>query len=374
MAIYLDNAATTPLDPQVLEVMLPFFNAQFGNPSSIHSFGREAKAAVEISRKKLAQLLNCKTNELYFTSGGTESDNFALQGTVRDLGVTRIVSSQLEHHAVLHTLDFLEKSGTEIVYVKNNSQGIVDLNDLEKVLQLSDKKTLVSLMHANNEIGNLLPLERVAALCEKYGVLFHSDTVQSIGHYQLDYSLQGLTFAAASAHKFHGPKGVGLIYMSERLAPFIFGGAQERSFRAGTENVAGIVGMTKALELAYQNLEKDKAYVTDLKIFLLQILKENIKGIQFNGCSENISDALYNIVNIRLPQHDKGDMLLFALDLETISVSGGSACGSGSLVGSHVLNSMNSNDSNTSIRVSLSKFNTKKEVETFVEVLVRQLG
>jgi len=374
MSIYLDNAATTPLDPQVLEAMLPFFNAQFGNPSSTHSVGREAKAAVEMARKKLAQLLNCKTNELYFTSGGTESDNFALQGAVRDLEITRIITSPIEHHAVLHTVEELEKKGVEIVYLKVNENGIIDIEDLKNHLDSSDKKTLVSIMHANNEVGNIIPLEKIAALCEKNWALFHSDTVQSIGHYQLDYSLSGLNFAAASAHKFHGPKGVGLLYMSERIAPFIFGGAQERSFRAGTENVAGIVGMAKALELAYQNLKQDQEYISDLKQHLISLLKKQIPKISFNGCSDKSDAALYNVINIRLPEHDKGSMLLFTLDLEKISVSGGSACGSGSLIGSHVLNAMNPEDTNTSLRVSLSKFNTKNEIETFVKVLVESIN
>ncbi len=319
-------------------------------------------------------MLNCKTNELYFTSGGTESDNFALQGAVRDLEVKRIITSKLEHHAVLHTVEQLEKKGVVISYVQCDSKGVIDLEDLKKLLKASSEKTLVTLMHANNEIGNLLPLEKVAAICDANKALFHSDTVQSIGHYRLEYAVEGLSFAAASAHKFHGPKGVGLLYMSERIAPFIFGGSQERGFRAGTENVAGIVGLAKALELAYEDLEKDKEYITELKTYLIQLLKKEIKGIQFNGDSVSVETALYNVINVRLPQHDKGDMLLFALDLEKISVSGGSACGSGSLVGSHVLNTMSPDDQNTSIRISLSKFNTKEQLDTFVTVLGSQIN
>lgn len=373
MAIYLDNAATSPVRPEVLEEMLPFFYERFGNPSSIHSFGRDAKTTIELCRKKLAALLQCKANELYFTSGGTESDNLALQGAVRDLGVQRIISSPLEHHAVLHTLDFLQTFGVEIQYVNLLAGGEIDLQDLKQKLASSTKKTLVSLMHANNEVGNLLPLEEVAAICTQYQAYFHSDTVQTIGHFKLNFGTEGLHFATASAHKFHGPKGIGLLYMSHKLRPFFHGGAQEKSFRAGTENVAGIVGMTKALELAYTHLEKDKAYISSLKTYLIALLKEKIPGIAFNGQSESMGKALYNVVNIRLPKHDKGDMLLFALDLESISVSGGSACASGSLQGSHVLNAIHGEDSNTSIRVSLSTYNTTAELDKFVEILAKQL-
>ncbi|MCX8019038.1 MAG: cysteine desulfurase [Chitinophagaceae bacterium] len=368
--IYLDNAATTPLDPEVLEAMLPYLKEHFGNPSSIYSYGREARLAVENARKKVASILQANPGEIFFTSGGTESDNMAIFSAVHDLGCRHIITSPIEHHAVLHTVEFLDKKDIVTVsYVKLFSDGHVDLEDLEKQLAGRKERCLVSLMHANNEIGNLLDIYEAGEICKKYNAIFHSDTVQTVGHYKLNLRSKPLHFATASAHKFHGPKGVGMLYINDKIKvnPFIHGGGQERNMRAGTENVSGIVGFAKALELADTHLEKDSAYIRSLKKYMIEQLRAHLPDVQFNGDYEG--NSLYTVLNVSFPKTEKSEMILFNLDMEGICASGGSACSSGADVGSHVIRSINNNPNRVPVRFSFSKMNTREEIDVVVQKL-----
>lgn len=363
MKIYLDNAATTSIDKEVLQAMLPILEKQYGNPSSIHSFGREARAVIESSRKSIANLLKASPSEIFFTSGGTEANNMAICCSVRDLEIKHVITSSIEHHAVLHTLEQLEKKGLiKLSFVKLTDDGHIDLNNLEELLK-KNERSLVSLMHANNEIGNLLPVKKVGELCETYNAIFHSDTVQTMGHYTHDLSQLKVHFLTCAAHKFHGPKGVGFLYINHKIKinPFIFGGAQERNMRGGTENVYGIVGLAKAFEIAYRDMEEHKNYIQSLKTYMIEKLTENIPGIRFNGDYNNKS--LYTVLNVSFPPSDFSEMLLFKLDIAGIAASGGSACSSGSEVGSHVLKSINASSVRPSVRFSFSKFNTKEEID-----------
>lgn len=367
--IYLDNAATTPLAPEVLEAMLPYMKEHFGNPSSIYSFGRETRMAIEKSRKSVAQILNVKPAEIFFTSGGTESSNTAIHAAVRDLGCTHIISSQIEHHATLHTVEFLAKNGhVTLEMVKLLPKGHIDLKHLEELLAHAPGKTLVTLMHANNELGNLLPVKTVGELCEKYNAIFHCDMVQTIGHYPVDLGRLNVHFTNAAAHKFHGPKGVGMLFIREGLEvkPFIWGGGQERNMRAGTENVYGVVGFARALELAMEHYEKDSAAITALKQYMIQRLREEMGEIDFNGDAEGSS--LYTVLNVAFPQTPKSEMLLMNLDINNICVSGGSACSSGAHSQSHVINALGKTGQQP-IRFSFSKHNTKEEIDTVIEKL-----
>jgi cysteine desulfurase len=369
MRVYLDNAATTPLDPDVLEAMLPYMKQHFGNPSSIHSFGRETKAAIEQARKKVASYFNVSPSEIFFTSGGTEANNTAIRCSIRDLGITHAITSPIEHHAVLHTLEELQKQGRiKVSLVNIDEHGHVKLDHLEKLLA-EHPRSLVSLMHANNEIGNLLPLKSVAQLCAKYDAIFHCDTVQTVGHFKIDLSDIPVHFISCAAHKFHGPKGVGFLYINRnvKINPFIYGGAQERNMRGGTENVYGIIGLAKALEIAYENLEKHKKHILGLKEYMAQSLSESIPGILFNG--DCMGTSLYTVLNVCFPVTDFAEMLLFNLDIAGIAVSGGSACSSGSEEPSHVLKALNVDDARPSVRFSFSKFNTKAEVDFALEKL-----
>lgn len=369
MRVYLDNAATTPLDSQVLEAMLPFMKQHFGNPSSIHSFGRETKAAIEQARKKVAGYFNVSPSEIFFTSGGTEANNTAIRCSIRDLGITHAITSPIEHHAVLHTLEELEKQGrVKVSFVRIDENGHVKLDHLEKLLS-ENPRSLVSLMHANNEIGNLLPLKNVAQLCAKYDALFHCDTVQAVGHYPIDLSDIPVHFISCAAHKFHGPKGVGFLYINRdvKIHPFIYGGAQERNMRGGTENVYGIIGLAKALEIAYENLEAHKKHIVALKEYMAESLTESIPGILFNG--DCMGKSLYTVLNVCFPVTDFAEMLLFNLDIAGIAASGGSACSSGSEEPSHVLTALNVDQARPSVRFSFSKFNTKEEVDFALEKL-----
>lgn len=363
-SVYLDNAATTPMLPEVIEAVQQSMLTNFGNPSSIHQYGRKAKAAVETARKNIAKHFNISSSEIIFTAGGTEADNLILFNAVLNLGVERIVTSKIEHHAVLNTVKFLEaKHKIAVDYVRVNESGTVSMESLGDLLNKSKKKTLVSLMYVNNEIGNMLPVEDVVALCKEYEAYFHSDTVQAIGHYHLDLQKTPIDFIAASAHKFHGPKGVGFAYFKKGIGilPMLHGGEQEKGARSSTENVHSIVGMEKALAIACEDLGKDKEYIIGLKKYFVKKVKELIPNIEING--ESVEKTSYTILNLRFPIEDK--MLLFNLDLSGVAVSGGSACQSGSSKGSHVLQEFldEKEEKKTSVRFSFSKLNTFNEVD-----------
>ena len=369
--IYLDNAATTPIDPLVWEEMKPYFEDFTANPSSIHSHGRKAKVAVEKARKIIAGLLNASPSEIFFTSGGTEADNTVLQSAVLYGGRKTIITSPLEHHAVLHTAEAWSKLGlVELKLVKVNEMGDVDLSHLEELLKESPN-ALVSLMHGNNEIGNLLDLHVVGNLCQQYGALFHSDTVQTMGHYVHDVQALPVDFLVGAAHKFHGPKGIGFLYAKAgvKFSPLMHGGAQERNQRGGTENVYGMIGIAKALSIAYAEMAEHQAYIKGLKAYFIEKLQENFPGIDFNGRSGEVDNSLYTVLNVRFPNIADGDMLLFHLDIAKISVSGGSACSSGTSIGSHVLSSLNPQATGAAVRFSFSKYNTKEEIDRVIEEL-----
>ncbi len=369
--IYLDNAATTPIDPEVWKEMQPYFEQFTANPSSIHSHGRQAKVIVEKARKTIATLLNASPSEIFFTSGGTEADNTVIQSAVLYGGVKTIITSPLEHHAVLHTSEAWEKLGmVDLKMVKVDANGVIDLVDLESLLSVSPN-ALVSLMQGNNEIGNLLDLHAVGNLCEKYGALFHSDTVQTMGHFVHNVQELPVHFLVGAGHKFHGPKGIGFLYAKSgtKFSPLMHGGAQERNQRGGTENVYGMVGIAKALSLAYTEMADHETHIKDLKTYFIQGLQNNFPGIEFNGLSADMDKSLYTVLNVRFPQVQDGDMLLFKLDIEKISASGGSACSSGTSVGSHVLTALNPNAEGAAVRFSFSKNNTRAEIDRVLEVL-----
>ena len=368
--IYFDNAATTALDPLVLEAMMPFFTEKFGNPSSIYSYGRETRMAVETARKSVAKLLNANPAEIFFTSGGTESSNMAIQAAVKDLGCRHIITSKIEHHAVMHTVDYHDSlDEVKVSYVKILPDGHVDLDDLEKLLAAAEEKILVTLMHANNEIGNMLDLHAVGNLCKLYNAIFHSDTVQTVGHFPMDLRNTPIHFITGSAHKFHGPKGVGIIYINEnvRIKPFVHGGSQERNMRAGTENIYGIVGFAKAFEMAMETYESDSAYIGTLKYYMHEQLKKHMPAVGFNG--DVLGKSLYTVLSVSFPKTEKSEMILFNLDINKICASGGSACTSGADAGSHVIRSVNNNPNQLTVRFSFSKHNTKKEIDAVVQKL-----
>jgi cysteine desulfurase len=370
MGIYLDNAATTPLDPEVFEAMKPFMLEDFGNPSSTHSHGRKVRAAIESSRKKIAELLHATPGEIIFTSGGTEADNAILRSAVATYNIRHIISSPIEHHAVTHTVEHLNKKGLEVSMVKLDPKGHVDLADLERLLK-EKKNSIVSLMHANNEIGNILDLKRVGEMCNKYQAFFHSDTVQTVGHYRHDMRELHVCGMTAAAHKFHGPKGIGFMYIRKdrKIHSFIHGGAQERNMRGGTENVYGIIGLAKALEIAYRDMDTHTNYIQGLKSRMIEKLKAAIPGVMFNGDSENLEKSLYTVLNVSLPESEENEMMLFNLDLQGISASGGSACSSGASTGSHVLGSIYPGSKRGAIRFSFSKYNTPAEIDLAVSRL-----
>jgi cysteine desulfurase len=367
--VYFDNAATTPLDKEVLAAMIPMMEQNFGNPSSTHGHGRIVRTHIEEARKKVSQLMGCAPGEIFFTSGGTEADNMAIRKSVECLGVKHIITSAIEHHAVLHTVEELHKEGKAQMHLVNLlPNGHVDMAHLEQLLQ-SQSNVLVTLMHANNELGNLLDIEKVGELCKQYNALFHCDTVQTVGHYTFDLSKLHVHFMACAAHKFNGPKGVGFIYInnSVKLDPYITGGAQERNMRGGTENVYGIVGLAKALEVSYRDLAIEQEHIQSLKTYMIQRLRETIPGISFNGDAEGKS--LYTVLNTSFPPSPIGEMMLFKLDIAGVSVSGGSACSSGSNVGSHVLAALKTDPTRAAVRFSFGKQNTKEEVDFVIEKL-----
>jgi len=370
MKVYLDNAATTPIAKEVVEVMIPVLSNNFGNPSSTHFFGRQAKAEIETSRRTIAKLLNCQPSEIIFTSGGTEADNMALRTAVELLDVKHIITSELEHHAVGHTAEAIKKEfNIKLSYVNVDSKGNVDLKHLENLLQ-EGPKTLVSLMHANNEIATLLPIERVNELCKQYNAYFHSDTVQTMGHYPFDLSKLDIDFITGAAHKFHGPKGIGFLYSNKknRLAPLIHGGSQERGYRGGTENVYGIVGLAKALELANQDIKDHQEHVQSLKSYMIEKVQSIFDDIKFHG-EINPEKSLYTVLNISFPPTEKAGMLLFTLDLKGVACSGGSACTSGATKGSHVLEGIKADMSRPNVRFSFSRYTTKVEIDFALEAL-----
>ncbi len=367
--VYLDNAATTPLDKEVLEAMLPVMAQNFGNPSSIHAHGREVKTMLEDARRKVAHLLGCSPGEIFFTSGGTEADNMAIRCCVNDLGIKHAISSPIEHHAVLHTLEELAHKGQiELHLVKLTPNGHIDLQHLEELMK-TYPGCFVSLMHANNEIGNMLDIERVSDLCKQYSCIFHCDTVQTVGHFPIDLQKTTVHFITCAAHKFNGPKGVGFIYINSNLKinPFITGGAQERNMRGGTENVYGIIGLAEALEIAYRDMEYKHTHIESLRRYMIERLQAEIPGVAFNGDFDG--KCLYTVLNVSFPPNKAAEMMLFRLDIEGISASGGSACSSGSDVGSHVLQALQCDSTRANVRFSFGKYNTREEIDFVIEKL-----
>ncbi len=375
--VYLDNAATTPLDPDVIAEMTNVMQNYFGNPSAIHALGREVRTLVEKSRKTVANLLNASPAEIFFTSGGTEADNTAIRCGIAAYGIKHAITSKIEHHAVEHTMDRLLKDGVidKLSFVNVDEKGNIDYAHLAELLQ-NNERSFVSLMHANNELGTLTDMEKVGDLCEQYNAIYHADTVQTMGHYALDVRKVKAHFVVCAAHKLHGPKGVGFLYVNHaiKIPPMIYGGAQERNMRGGTENVYGIVGLAKALEIAYAEMEQHQNHIQELKDYMKAQLLAKIPGIAFNG--ETAADkSLYTVLNVSFPAMDMADMLLFNLDINGICASGGSACSSGSNIGSHVLNGINADPERPAVRFSFSKYTTKEEIDYTldkVEMVVKQ--
>jgi len=373
MRVYLDNAATTPLDAEVLKQMYAVMENTYGNPSSIHGHGREARTLIERSRKTIAGLLHTSPAEIFFTSGGTEADNTAIRCGIIDNQIKHAITSHLEHHAVIHTLEAMQKNGIiKLSFVDTDSKGNIDLQQLETLLQ-DNERSFVSLMHANNEIGTLTDINRVGDICEQYNAVFHCDTVQTMGHYAHDLSKLKLHFMVCAAHKLHGPKGVGFLHVNHKIKikPMIYGGSQERNMRGGTENLYGIVGLAKALEIAYTEMGQHQDHIQGLKTYMINQLTEKVPGISFNGETDP-AKSLYTVLNVSFPEMEMADMLLFNLDIAGISASGGSACSSGTDIGSHVLAGIGANPSRPSVRFSFSKYNTKEEID-FTVAKVREL-
>lgn len=369
MNVYFDNAATTPMDKTVLEKMLPYLENGFGNPSSIHKKGREIKSVIEKCRSKIASLLSCEPGEIFFTSGGTEADNMFILNTAIEKKLDTIITSKLEHHAVLHCCEYLERSYKKnIKFVDSDDKGVIDLDHLESLMK-SSPNSLVTIMHGNNEIGNLNDIKKISRICEQYETIFHSDTVQTVGHYNLNLNDLNIHGIVGSAHKFHGPKGVGFLYLNNKhkISPFIHGGAQERNMRGGTENVYGIVGLTEALELSITNMADHAKKVSNLKKYMIEKLTHAVDGIKFNGQSSDLNNSLYTVLNVSIPNMNDQQMFLFNLDINNIAASAGSACTSGSEVGSHVLAQIKKNKGHVSVRFSFSKMNNKEEVDYTVD-------
>jgi cysteine desulfurase len=373
--IYFDNAATTPLAPEVLEAMMPYLTEKFGNPSSIYSYGRETRLAIEQARKSVAKNLGAKPAEIFFTSGGTESSNTVLNAAITDLGCKHIISSPIEHHATLHTVTHLAKlHNLKLSFLQILPNGHIDMDHLAALLAASTEKTIVTIMHANNEIGNMIDIEAVGQLCKQYQAYFHSDTVQTVGHFPFELSQLHVDFITGAGHKFHGPKGVGILYINEnvKISPMVHGGSQERNMRAGTENLYGIVGFAKALELATENYQEDRAYIQSLKKYLHDQLIAKIPTVSFNG--DPFGNSLYNLLSVNFPKNEKTEMILFNLDMHHVCASGGSACSSGAQQGSHVINALNKGSEIVTVRFSFSKQNTKAEIDQVVTALLTMLN
>lgn len=374
MNVYFDNAATTPLRTEVIEVMHKVLNDTFGNPSSTHGFGRSARTQIETARKSIATYFNALPQEIIFTSGGTESDNMILRSAVENLGVRTIISSKVEHHAILHAVEYLEKKGCKVVYLPVDKKGQIDYDALDQELLSDDSKKLVSLMHINNEIGTIFDLERVAKSCQAHKAFFHTDAVQGVGHYKIDLSALPIDFLSAAAHKFHGPKGIGFSFIrkNSHLSSFILGGSQERGLRAGTESVHNILGMAEALRIAYDNLEEEKAYILSLKNYAKKGFEALFPNVHFNGSCGCSQSSTYTLLNVCLPiPAEKAGLLDFHLDLKGIACSKGSACQSGSTAGSHVLEEVVPKElkDRPSLRFSFSSFNTTEEIDYLMEVM-----
>lgn len=369
MKVYLDNAATTQMDEAVIDVMARVMKENFGNPSSIHSYGRESRSLIETARKNIADMVGVSPAEIIFTSGGTEADNMAIRCGMTDLGIKHAITTKLEHHAVGHTLEVMaEKGNIKLSYVNVDEKGHVDMTHLNQLLE-ENERSFVSLMHANNEIGTMIDLKEVGELCKKHDAIFHSDTVQTMCHYPFNLKDIHIHFATCSAHKFHGPKGIGWLYVNQdiNIKPLIHGGSQERNMRGGTENLLGIVGMEKAMAVANHDIKEHMDYVQGLKSYMIERLKETIPGVEFNGDAEG--NSLYTVLNVRFPKTDNASMLLFSLDLHGVAASGGSACTSGSNQGSHVLRGINCDMDRPSLRFSFSRMNSKDCVDFAIEKL-----
>ena len=373
--IYFDNAATTPLAPEVLEAMMPYLTEKFGNPSSIYSYGRETRLAIEQARKSVAKNLGAKPAEIFFTSGGTESSNTVLNAAIIDLGCKHIISSPIEHHATLHTVTHLAKlHNLKLSFVQILPNGHIDMDHLAALLAATTEKTIVTIMHANNEIGTMIDIAAVGQLCKQYGAYFHSDTVQTVGHFPFELSQLPVDFITGAGHKFHGPKGVGILYINEnvKISPLVHGGSQERNMRAGTENLYGIVGFAKALELATEKHEEERAYIQSLKQHLHDQLIAKIPSVSFNG--DPFGRSLYNLLSVNFPKNEKTEMILFNLDMHHVCASGGSACSSGAQQGSHVINALNKGSEIVTVRFSFSKQNTIAEIDQVVTALLTMLN
>lgn len=369
--VFFDNAATTPMAPEVIDVMTDIMKNHYGNPSSQHSFGRATRSIIETSRKKIANFLNTSPGNIFFTSGGTEADNMAIKCGIKDHNITHAITSKLSHHAVLHPLEELEKSGViKLSYVEVNEKGQVSLSNLKELLE-SHPRTFVSILHANNEIGTIQNITAIGDICKEHNAIFHSDTVQTMAHYRYDLQKIKVDFIAASAHKFHGPKGIGFVYISDniKISPLLSGGSQERNMRAGTENLIGIAAISHAMEMAYEKMEEETEYIKRIKSHMIAELKKHIPQVKFNGMCDDIDNSLYTVLSCSFPETPMAEMLLFNLDIKGIACSGGSACTSGSNKGSHVIQEINPNSKRPSVRFSFSKYNTKEEVDYVVDVL-----
>ena len=372
--IYFDNASTTPIEPRVLDTMYEAMKTQFGNPSSIHYYGRNSRSLIEDARKKVANHLKSSIGEIFFTSSATEANNMVIKNCIEHLGIKRIISSPTEHHCVLYSIDYLdEHNKCKVDRLPVDQQGNISIDILETWLSESDEPTMVSLMHANNEIGTVMPFEKVSELCKKYNALFHCDTVQTIGKYDIDVSKHYVSFLSASAHKFHGPKGIGFLYMNmdNIIPPYIHGGAQERNMRAGTENLHGIIGLAHAMDIVVKERDAIIKHVSTLRNHFKKRLENEIPDIRFNGNQED--NYLHHVLSVSFPPSEKANMLMFNLDISGVSASSGSACASGIENESHVLQAINHPSDRVTIRFSFSKFNTLEEVDEVVEILKKQI-
>ena len=369
--VFLDNAATTPMAPEIIDLISEMMKTHFANPSSIHSYGRESKIVVERARKTIASILNTSPGSIFFTSGGTEADNMAIKCAIHDHKITHAITSKLSHHAVLYPLEDLEKEGTiKLSYVDIDENGVVDLNHLDELLQ-ANPRTFVSIMHANNEIGTIQDINAIGDICKEHKAIFHSDTVQTMAHFPFNMQELNVDFMAASAHKFHGPKGVGFVYISEdiQIKPLLRGGGQERNMRAGTENIYGIAALAKAMEMAYENMEEETTYIKGLKKYMIEKLQSEIEDVQFYGKCTDLDDSLYTVLSCNFPERDDSEMLMFNLDILGVACSGGSACSSGSSKGSHVLTSIVPDSMRPGVRFSFSKYNTKEDIDFAIDKL-----